>query len=78
MPPQVNFSVLEEEQMATDEIKDERQAAAYLGLSPSGLRKKRIRGQGPRYARLGRLIRYRLSWLDEWIERQSEPEMRSQ
>jgi excisionase family DNA binding protein len=52
----------------SDQLKDEREAANFLGVSVSGLRKWRNRGIGPRYCRFGRLIRYRLSDLNEWIE----------
>jgi len=45
-----------------------RQAAAYLGCSESVLRLWRSQGQGPRYFRAGKLIRYRRADLDAWIE----------
>lgn len=52
-----------------------RQAARYLGISEAALRLWRSRGEGPRYFRAGdKLIRYRRSDLDFWIEsRLSEP-----
>jgi predicted DNA-binding transcriptional regulator AlpA len=52
-------------------------AATYLGLAAGTLAKMRVRGQGPRFIRLGsRLVGYDLHDLDEWIEqvrRKSEP-----
>jgi excisionase family DNA binding protein len=50
------------------ELMDEREAAAYLGMSRSGLRKWRARRRGPAYARLGKIIRYRKSDLDAFVQ----------
>ncbi len=55
-----------------DEIKDEREAAAYLRVSLSGLRKWRKRKCGPNYSRFGKVIRYRQSELDAWIDSHSK------
>jgi excisionase family DNA binding protein len=48
---------------------DPKQAARILGLSVRTLERHRIAGTGPRFARLGRLVRYRHSDLDQWVER---------
>jgi hypothetical protein len=48
------------------EFKDEREAAAYLRVSVSGMRKWRASGAGPAYCRFGKLIRYQTSSLNEW------------
>lgn len=44
-------------------------AAERLGVTPETLRNWRWRGDGPRYLKLGRAVRYRLidlaAWLDE-------------
>lgn len=46
-----------------------RQAARYVGISEAALRLWRSRGEGPRFFRAGeKLIRYRKSDLDNWIE----------
>jgi hypothetical protein len=45
----------------------ERDAAAYIAVSPAYLRKARRRGVGPAFIRLGRTIRYRTSDLDRWL-----------
>jgi excisionase family DNA binding protein len=45
-----------------------REAASYLRLSESFLHKLRVRGGGPRFARLGNRVFYRPADLDEWLE----------
>jgi hypothetical protein len=47
------------------------EAAAYLGLSVLTLADYRCKGGGPVFAKSGRLVRYRRSWLDAWIESRS-------
>lgn len=42
-------------------------AAAYLGLSESTLEKARVYGSGPRFVKLGRAVRYRVSDLDTYL-----------
>ena len=42
-------------------------AARYLGLSASTLNKARVYGNGPKYVKLGKSVRYRLADLDDWI-----------
>ena len=51
------------------------QAAKYLGISEAVLRLWRSEGKGPRHFKAGeKLIRYRRTDLDAWIEaRLSEP-----
>jgi len=46
----------------------ESEAAHFLGISSSGLRKWRNKGTGPRYVRLGRLIRYIPADVQAWLE----------
>lgn len=61
--------------MEEKSVLNSRQAATYLGCSDSVLRLWRSQGQGPRYFRAGKLIRYRRADLDSWIEaRLCEPE----
>ena len=44
-------------------------AAAYLGLSASTLAKMRLRGDGPKYAKLGRrIVIYDLKDLEAWVD----------
>ena len=42
------------------------QAAEYLELSEETLEKRRVYGQPPKFVRLGRSVRYRMSDLDQW------------
>jgi len=51
-----------------EELLDQKSAAKLLRLSVRTLERHRIAGTGPRFCRLGRLIRYRKSDLREWIE----------
>ncbi len=44
-----------------------REAAAYLGLSPSILAKRRVYGQPPAFIKLGRAVGYDVAELDRWI-----------
>lgn len=46
-------------------------AAEYVGLGKSTLDKLRTTGGGPRYLKLGRAVRYRVSDLETWMERQA-------
>ena len=46
---------------------DTRGAASYLGMSKSTLEKLRVFGGGPKYLKLGHLVRYRPQDLDEWM-----------
>lgn len=43
------------------------EAAQYLGLAQSTLNKWRCFGDGPRFLKLGKAIRYRKSDLDEYL-----------
>jgi predicted DNA-binding transcriptional regulator AlpA len=47
----------------------EREAAPYLGMTTSWLRKGRRDGTGPPYIRIGRSVRYILRDLDSYRER---------
>lgn len=47
-------------------------AAKILGISSCSLRKMRLSGTGPRYFLAGvKLYRYRLDWLEQWMEAHS-------
>jgi predicted DNA-binding transcriptional regulator AlpA len=46
-------------------------AAEILGVSASFLNKLRCSGGGPRFARIGRSVRYNLAALREWAEARS-------
>jgi predicted DNA-binding transcriptional regulator AlpA len=44
-----------------------RDAATYLGVSPQFLEIGRSRGFGPRFVKIGRIVRYRRIALDRWM-----------
>jgi hypothetical protein len=44
-------------------------AAAYLNLSESTLAKSRMRGDGPRFVKLGGAVRYEIPDLDAYVAR---------
>jgi predicted DNA-binding transcriptional regulator AlpA len=44
-----------------------REAAIYVGLSKSTLEKLRLTGNGPRYAKLGKIITYSIDDLNAWV-----------
>lgn len=46
-----------------------REAAAFLGLAPKTLEFWRVRGTGPRYRKLGRVVVYDERDLEEFLER---------
>ena len=49
------------------EVFDTEGAADYLCVSRQLLELLRVDGGGPRFAKLGRLVRYRRAALDEWV-----------
>jgi predicted DNA-binding transcriptional regulator AlpA len=51
-----------------EELLDQKSAAKVLRLSVRTLERYRVAGTGPKFCRLGRLIRYRETDLREWIE----------
>lgn len=46
-------------------------AGARLGVTPGTLAKWRIYGRGPRFAKIGGLVRYDARELDAWIDAQT-------
>jgi predicted DNA-binding transcriptional regulator AlpA len=44
------------------------EAAEYLRSSKSTLAKRRLKGDGPAFVRIGRAVRYRQSDLDCWMD----------
>lgn len=51
----------------SSELLDTEAAAPLVGLSPKTLEKKRVVGGGPRYAKIGRAVRYRRSDLEAYV-----------
>lgn len=52
---------------STPEWMRPREAAAYLKTSISTLAKRRLTGDTPRFTRIGRAVRYRRDWCDDWL-----------
>jgi predicted DNA-binding transcriptional regulator AlpA len=52
-------------------------AAQYVGCSGALLRLKRRQQNGPRYYRVGKLVRYRQADLDQWITANSHGDLSS-
>lgn len=52
----------------TPNVVSEREAALFLGLALRTLQNRRWRGLPPRFMRLGRAIRYRLSDLQDYMD----------
>ena len=50
-----------------DDVLKDREAAEYTGCSVSTLAKRRMTGDGPRFIKIGRSIRYRRGDLDAWL-----------
>jgi predicted DNA-binding transcriptional regulator AlpA len=42
--------------------------AAYLAMTPKGLRNLRYRGEGPPACKVGALVRYRRADVDHWLD----------
>jgi predicted DNA-binding transcriptional regulator AlpA len=55
---------------------DQRQLAAYIGKSEAWCERARWEGEGPRFFKLGRHVRYKaedvLSWIDENVKSSKE------
>jgi len=59
--------VLSQEQVLQLLVMTTEQAATFLGMSRQTLESLRVKGDGPRYAKLGRLVRYRREALLGWV-----------
>ena len=46
-------------------------AAKKLGISDRTLERMRGEGNGPKFAKAGRAVRYRDDWLDDWLEQRA-------
>lgn len=51
-----------------DELLNQESVAKIINTTTKFLEARRCRGGGPPFIRVGRLVRYRRSDLDEWIE----------
>jgi len=52
-----------------DDLLTPREAAAVVRLQPQTLAKHRCCGTGPRFKKLGRVVRYSLADLQAWLDR---------
>ena len=57
--------------LPNDGLADGNMLAAFLYCSPQTVEKMRLTGTGPKYAKLGRLVRYRKADVLAWIDEQS-------
>ena len=48
-------------------VVDTKGASAHTGLAESTLEKMRVTGGGPKFCKLGRAVRYRISDLEEYV-----------
>ena len=55
----------------TDDWLTPRKLAEYLEVTEEALEQMRRHGTGPKFAKCGRLVRYRKSWIDLWLESRS-------
>ena len=53
--------------MNTQTLLNEAQAAAILGVVPKCLQAWRVRGGGPTYLKIGRLVKYAQTDLESWL-----------
>jgi hypothetical protein len=60
---------MKSDQNFTPEYLTAAEAAEHLRCSPQYLGVMRHRGDGPRFCRLGRVVRYRITDLEEWMRR---------
>lgn len=51
----------------SSELLDQGAAALYLGVQPSTLERWRFVGAGPKFCKVGRLVRYRRSALEDYL-----------
>lgn len=53
-----------------NKLLDTKELAEYLGVAISTLRQYRLDGKGPAYIKIGHLVRYRKSDVEEWLTSQ--------
>lgn len=51
----------------TDKLLTQKEVKEIIGLADSTLEQWRLKGKGPKFIKLGRLVRYRLSDIDAYI-----------
>jgi len=68
--PLTSQAVLSLEQPVRPLVMNDVDAALLLSMSAHTLRKMRVTGRGPAYCKLGKNVRYRLTDLQAYIEKQ--------
>jgi hypothetical protein len=53
--------------MQDEALWDEGQHAKFRNCAVSSIQKERVRGDGPPYVKIGRLVRYRPEDVREWV-----------
>ncbi len=53
--------------MTPKSLMNEHECAIYRSCSVSTIQKERVRGDGPPYIKMGRLVRYRPEDVDQWL-----------
>jgi predicted DNA-binding transcriptional regulator AlpA len=56
---------------ANDPLLDTRQVAEKFGSTTQFVEKLRTTGEGPEFLKIGRLVRYRASAVDRWLDEQA-------
>lgn len=51
-----------------DELIDEGELSLRLGVAPATLKVWRVRGQGPKYVKVGERVRYSVGDVQAWVE----------
>ena len=57
----------QQEAIIRDALLDDNLAAQYLNMSPGYIRTLRSKGEGPKYYKIGKSIRFRKEDLDKWV-----------
>lgn len=69
MEREPNYKLINvKEDVLKDRLLTPRETAAYLGSSVSALSQYRALGIGPLYFKIGKMVRYRISDIDKWLE----------
>lgn len=69
MEREPNYKLINvKEDVLKDRLITPRETAAYLGSSVSALSQYRALGIGPLYFKIGKMVRYRISDIDKWLE----------
>jgi len=53
-----------------DKLLTTKELAEYLGVAKTTLMQYRMDGRGPRYIKLGQLVRYKIADVEDWLEAQ--------